>query len=191
MEQYLSTKTALNPVDQQTPPVYCTHNFFFASKERLDLGCLGQSNDRPCLDHHLRPLDALLLFPSKEVLLLSERETDGILRVMRDSREFCQGLEGLPKLLHASYLRSSREGAASQNPLLSAAATEARVRHSLTNSALASLWVFAGMTAIPEEDCKHVQALVKRRRMIVVRLLEMRGVEHMLPRSTLDRLLRE
>lgn len=191
MEQYLSTQTALNKVDQQTPLVYCTHNFLFASKERLDLGCFGQSNDRPCLDHHLRSVDALLVFPSKEVLLLSERETDGILRVMRDTREFCQGLESLPKLLHASYLRSSRIGAAPPNPLLSSAATEARVRQRVTNSALASLWVFAGMTAIPQEDCEAVQALTKGGRMSVVRLLEMRGVEHMLPRSTLDRLLRE
>lgn len=186
MAQYLSTNEALDLVEKDASPVYYTRNFF-ASNERLDSGFLGQPNNWLRLDDYLRPVDALLVFPSREVLLLSERETDGILRVMRDARH---PRLGYPKLLHVSYLRSSRDEAVSQNPLLSAAATEARVWQRVTNSALANLWVFAGTTAIPQEDHEAVQALVKGRRSKVLRLLEMRGVEQMMPRSILERLLR-
>lgn len=47
--------------------LYCTRNF-----------ALATASKQPPLNNYLRPVDALLLFPNGEVLLLSEREADQV-----------------------------------------------------------------------------------------------------------------
>jgi hypothetical protein len=71
------------------------------------------------LNELLRPVDALLLFPSREVLLLSEREADGVLGAAWAARRGGGGsrVSGKesgkgPILLHLAYARAALRGGA-------------------------------------------------------------------------------
>lgn len=60
----------------------------------------------------------------------------------------------------------------------------------LTYKMLASLWVVSGTAEIPPNGCKAVRDMVKGKQHTVEKLMDMRGLAHMLPRSALERLLR-
>lgn len=171
VERYLSIRQGMSSRDWESSPVFCTHNFFFAS------------DTRGCLDDYMRPVDALLVFPSGQVLLLSERETDGVLRAMLDAdgERHSQTI-----LFHVSYTTAGMRPF-EESPLKLPRGVQAG--NALTYRTLASMWIFSGTTSIPPPGRGWVKALVRNRKIAVQSLLSMRGLDHVLPRSDLERLL--
>ena len=98
-------------------PVYCTANYV-----RTVIGNLS-SLRRGFIEEYLRPVDMLLHF-KKVVLLISEREANGILSSMQTDVK--RQKKPWPRLVHLSYAkealemspsgRSSMEGPTSYHP---------------------------------------------------------------------------
>lgn len=171
--------------------VVCTANFLF-----------GAANRTTSLDDYLRPVDAALALSSGEMVLLSDREADGVLLALSrsSSRSFASLGNCLsstpPKLVHLSYTTSEQnEPRIKTNPLMRAAKchTQAqRLRRTQTkaaNTALPAVWVFSGWTTIPDHAKDAVKAFVKGERHAVEHMVAVRGHGHLLPRSDLERLL--
>ena len=181
--------------------VFCTANFLFAvANHETSLPSLGDYlRPVPALDDYLRPVDAALLFATGEIVLLSEREADGVL--LAQSRSSPQPSASLgkrppstaPKLIHLSYTASEQhEPRLETNPLMRAANRRAQGHRGPTeavDTALAIAWVFGGWTTVPEHAKSAVKALVKGGRHAVGHIVAVRGHGHMLPRSGLERLL--
>ncbi|CAN0482340.1 unnamed protein product, partial [Discosporangium mesarthrocarpum] len=126
---------------------------------------------------YLRLVDAVLLFPSGETLLVSEREADGVLRRLLKEDRFDGGrLSGLV-FLNLSY------AGCGNRPCWG------RLQAHLDKTGLASLRLFSGKMAVPEYLREEFRALVGGRRAPVESLLALRGLLHMLPRSDVERLL--
>ena len=161
--------------------VRCTHNFFFAAV-----------NLSKPLDDYLRPVDAALLFADGKMLLLSEREADGILLAQSVSssqpsvKVGNQRSSAAPKLIHLSYtLSEENEARIKTNPLMHAA--KHRTRTACTT--LAPVWVLSGWTTVPEHAKAAVKVFIKGGRRAVGHIVAARGHGHLLPRSDLERLL--
>eukprot|EP00903_Cladosiphon_okamuranus_P011180 g10551.t1 len=168
--------------------IFCTANFLF-----------GVANHTTSLDDYLRPVDAALVFENGGMVLLSERETDGILlalsRSASRSSTSCSS-SALPKLVHLSYTQSEQdEPRIKTNPLMRAATNQTHVHRpwrSHTNPAhlaLPVVWVFGGFTAVPEHAKEAVKAFVEGGRHAVEHMMAVRGHGNMLPRSDLERVL--
>eukprot|EP00752_Nemacystus_decipiens_P003638 g3353.t1 len=172
--------------------VYCTLNFMLAVEVK--------THDAP-LDDYLRPVDAALSFANGDVVLLSEREADGILLATSKSssqpvppvgtRPSCTG----SKLIHLSYTISELdEPRLEKNPLMRATKRQTEVPlvprpTEVANAALEMVWVFGGWTTVPKHAKDAVKTLVKGGRHAVTHIVAVRGHAHMLPRSDLERLL--
>ena len=91
--------------------------------------------------------------------------------------------------MHLSYTRPSSEDEfhIKLNPLMKTAALG--TRRLRDGEALASVWIFAGKTTIPEDARTAVQALIAGLANAVRYLVAARGRGRMLPRSDLERLL--
>ena len=140
-------------------------------------------------DDYLRPVDAVLAFEDGTLLLLSEREADRVLHTFAAAKRKGRIRSYSPTLMHLSYtgLSSEDEVRVGHNPLMQTAALGARrLRDSKT---LASVWIVAGKTTIPEDGREAVKALIKGSANAVRYLVAARGKGHMLPRSDLERLL--
>lgn len=145
------------------------------------------------LDDYLRPVDTALVFANGDMVLLSERETDGILLAL--SRSASQSFASLrsnilgnaqPKLVHLSYTTSAQNDPRIEaNPLM----REAKRYTKASDTALATVWVFSGWTTIPEHAKEAVKAFIKGGKHAVEHIVAARGHGHMLPRSDLERLL--
>lgn len=193
---YLAADAQISTVRSSAHKVFCTANFLFAvANHEVSL---------PSLDDYLRPVDAALLFTDGEMVLLSEREADGVL--LAQSRSSSQPLPSLgrqpssaaPKLIHLSYTASEQhETRLETNPLMRAAKRQTAddvqqpaVRPTEpADPALAMVWVFGGWTTVPEHAKGAVKALVQGGRHAVGHIVAVRGHTHMLPRSDLERLL--
>lgn len=143
------------------------------------------------------------MFPNGEMVLLSERETDGILLAL--SRSASQSSSSLgsylsgtqPQLVHLSYTASEQyEPRMKANPLMRAAKSQSHAQRSRLRShtkapdtALPVVWVFSGWATVPEHAKDAVKAFVKGGRRAVEHIVAARGHGHMLPRSDLERLL--
>lgn len=161
--------------------VFCTSNFLFAV-----------ANHSTSLDDYLRPVDAALEFTSGEMVLLSDREANGIL--LAQSRSSSKPLASLggqpssvaPKLIHLSYTTSEEnETRIETNPLMRAAKRQTNA----ADTTLATVWVFSGWTTIPEHAKADVRTFIKGGRSAVGHIVAARGHGHLLPRSDLERLL--
>ncbi|CAM9849170.1 unnamed protein product [Discosporangium mesarthrocarpum] len=133
---------------------------------------------------YLRLVDAVLLFPSGETLLVSEREADAILRLLLEEDRFDGNRLGGLAFLNLSYAGC---GDQSGRCRLEVGRTHPWAR--LDKTALASLRLFSGKMAVPEDLRGEFRALVGGRRAAVERLLALRGLLHMLLRSDVERLL--
>lgn len=203
---YLAADAQISTVRSSAHKVFCTANFLFAvANQEVSLPSLDDYlRPVPALDDYLRPVDAALLFTDGEMVLLSEREADGVL--LAQSRSSSQPLPSLgrqpssaaPKLIHLSYTASEQhETRLETNPLMRAAKRQTAddvqqpaVRPTEpADTALAMVWVFGGWTTVPEHAKGAVKALVQGGRHAVGLIVAVRGHAHMLPRSDLERLL--
>lgn len=159
--------------------VFCSLNFLFGT------GTLPATTR---LDEFLRPVDAALIFKNGKMLLISDREANGVLQAASTMGNRTGGVT--TRLVHLAYTASDLEDEhIPYNPLMRRAVRETRQGESTSLPSLASVWVFGGRTGIPEDGRDAVQVLVKGQRSAVVHLLAMRGKQHLLPRSDLERLL--
>lgn len=143
------------------------------------------------INDYLRPVDAALIFANGEMLLISEREADGVLQAMAESGSKSAYSAEFPMLVHVSYTTSERDGEQVElNPLLKTAVTAMqKLSPQVTYPTLARTWLFAGITTIPSDGQQEVKALVRGKSFAVRHLVAARGEERMLPRSDLERLL--
>lgn len=202
MEAQIST------LDMPAQNAFCTGNFLF-----------GVTGRTAALDDYLRPVDAALVFANGEMVLLSEREADGVLLalVCASSRSTDSPAPSTPpKLVHLSYTTSElNEPRVRANPLMRDAKLQGSPRGdqrapsaggvsqivpdrgsglgsapiAVHDTALASVWVFGGTTVIPAHARDAVKKFVRGQRLPVGHMLMVRGLEQALPRSDLDRLL--
>lgn len=143
------------------------------------------------LSHFMRPVDALVVFPNAEVLLLSEWEADHVLPLMWASKHV---LDHRPFLVNLAYLR---EAADEQRP-----SAEIRLRVPPRSTKLpsvvcqvaeltvAGLQLLAGETMFCTEKRRtSVKRLLEpsvAAKWAALRLVELRGKRHMLSRSDLE-----
>lgn len=161
--------------------VFCTRNFFLGVALHVRRGSL---------DDYLRPVDSALAFANGDLLLLSERETNGVLLALaRADKRVVSATHA--KLVHLSYAGSEPGDARLKtNPLMRNAVTYTRQsRGAQSCGALACIWVFGGITTIPNDGRAAVKNLVEGQRRAVRHIVDSRGHGHMLPRSDLERLL--
>lgn len=182
--------------------IWCTQNFLYATHA-----------GRP-LNNHMRPLDAMLRLPDKQLVLLSEHETDGILQALYDADvRQASGLSPVsraedwaprPYLVHLSYLGQAWEKGLSSVPLAraadshnaawrtrastsSGAAAQTLAREALLAHQVVSLKLFNGETRYrTAEQKKRLREFVEAGREMVVELVAMRGKLPHLSRSCLD-----
>lgn len=184
-----------------SPQVWVTHNFLHAA-------CWSHTaND------YLRHVDPVLMLPSGEAVLLSEREADGVLRAMWHApQRACYGSAGVrkgrqtrhqPTLLSLCYAHQAL-ATASRGRVLLAQAAQAEgaagyddLARAATLAALVSTRVFNGDTAYSGAEGmapqvragvdRALRALVRGRRAGVEALVGARGKHTHLPRSDLER----
>lgn len=179
--------------------VYCTSNF---------LNTVTQPPGAACLNEYLRPLDAFLLFPQGDVVLLSERDAEGLLEVLwsqyYSSRPQHQQLPedgNAPLLVHLCYATNTdRQGKLkvprSSAPLLSsllllgsgqsAGASPSQLPWSAAQEV--SMRLFNGETTFHSEAQRdHLRTLVYRKREVAEALVGMRGKHWAFLRSDLER----
>lgn len=158
---------------QAVSRVFCTKNFLFATSLRSRV------------DDYLRPVDALLVFPNGNALLLSEREADGVLRVLANDND---SIVARPTLVHLSYAGSVADHEPERfgrNPLM----RDGAISSTVEESSLGAIWIFGGKTSIPAYSRESVKRLVNGAALAVRHLVAMQGQAHRLPRSDLERLL--
>ena len=181
----LAAGAQIAAVHSTAQEVFYTRNFLYAvadSSRRL----LASQND------YLRSVDTALVFANGQMVLLSERETDGILLALsRRSPCYFVGRRRLytstaPKLVHVSYTTSEEnETRLETNPLM----RDAKLKTKVSDTTLAPVWVFSGWTTVPEHAKAAVKAFIKGGRRAVGHIMAARGHAHLLPRSDLERLL--
>lgn len=170
--------------------VWLTHNFLHAAA--LPLGSAG--ND------YLRHVDAVLLLPSGEIVLLSEREADGVVRAMRQAHAHANPLgpadrwlhHQQPALMHLPYMHHALATGTGRVMLAQAAHPVAApscavLSDASTVAALVSARVFNGDTVyggLPSDD---LEALVRGHKAEVEVLVGARGKSTHLPRSDVER----
>lgn len=176
----LTGEAQIAPTSISAPMVFCTRNFLVGTMQ----------SEMSSLDDYLRPVDAALAFTDGRMLLLSEREANGVLLALARSRETGGSTTGgstQPKLIHLSYAGSEPGGERiSTNPLMREATRE---HGTLRRAALARIWVFGGITTIPADGRDAVKTFIKGKWSAVKHIVAARGHGHMLPRSDLERLL--
>lgn len=177
----LTNEAQISPIGSSaraTPTVFCTENFLVGTSQP----------SKSSLDDYLRPVDAALAFADGSLLLLSEREANGVMLALGRDRTLPGNTRGSqPKLIHLSYAGSEPgEERISTNPLMREATQE---RGALRCAALARIWVFGGITTIPKDGRDAVKTLIKGKLAAVKHIVAARGHGHMLPRSDLERLL--
>ncbi|CAM9708595.1 unnamed protein product, partial [Scytosiphon promiscuus] len=179
--EHLAADAFIARVRSAANTVFCTPNFFLA---------ISSHSRRGSLDDYLRPVDSALAFRNGDLLLLSEREANGVLLAL--ARGGCSVPNAAQaKLIHLSYAGSERgDPRMKTNPLMRDAVTHTRQgRAAQSCGALACIWVFGGTTTIPSDGRAAVMDLVKGQRVAVRHIVASRGHGHMLPRSDLERLL--
>lgn len=177
----LTKEAHISSLGSSAPNVFCTPNFL-----------VGIAESTASLDDYLRPVDAALAFANGDMLLLSEREANGVLLAVARSRDRGQTATlKQPNLIHLSYAGSEQGGQRmSTNPLMREAVSHARRgRGTQRCAALARIWVFGGTTTIPDDGRDAVKVLVKGKRSAVKHIVAARGYAHMLHRSVLDILM--
>ena len=179
MRSRLSKESQIPSLNSSSLTVFCTGNFW-----RVMARMEGQN-----LDDYLRPVDAILVFENESLLLLSEREADRVLRAFATAKKEGRIMPDSPKLMHFTYtgLSSEDEVRVDHNPLMKAAVLG--TKRLGDSKSLASVWIFAGRTTIPERGRGAVEALIKGAGNAVRHLVASRGKKNMLPRSDLERLL--
>ncbi|CAM9957051.1 unnamed protein product, partial [Ectocarpus sp. 4 AP-2014] len=107
----MTMEAQVSPLDLPAKNVFCTGNFLF-----------GVTGRTAALDDYLRPVDAALVFANGEMVLLSEREADGVLLTLScaSSRSTDSPAPSTPpKLVHLSYTTSElNEPRVRANPLM-------------------------------------------------------------------------
>ena len=143
------------------------------------------------LSEFMRPPDALVVFPSTEVLLLSEWEADQVLPLLWK----CGGIPAFlrahqPFVANLAYLREAADlkWPSSQVWLqVPAASTVSPMLHDLT---VAGLQLLAGETMFATETRKQsvrkLTAQTAASRKAALRLVALRGRQHMISRSDLE-----
>ena len=141
-----------------------------------------------CADEYLRPVDALLLFPGGEMLLLSEREADSLQELMWQS-----GAAARPVLLRACYARLACY--AHSRPML---ALPGSVRSpfllSVSVPEVVAYQLFNGETVFGDRGSaqyRELHRLMERRKEAAQALVGLRGKQALLPCSDLERACEE
>lgn len=183
MVRHLSPEARVPSMLKPGSTVYCTPNFLFGTEI--------QDYANEWINDYLRPVDAALIFANGDMLLLSEREADGVLEAFSASESNSPYNAKFPTLVHISYTTSEPDGKQIElNPLLKTAVTAMqKMSARATYSALARIWVYSGITNIPSDGQQEVKALTRGESFAVRHLIAARGKERMLPRSDLERLL--
>lgn len=174
----LADQAQISPVASSAPAVFCTENFLVGTMQPT----------ASSLDDYLLPVDAALSFTDGGVLLLSQREANGMLLAFARSHERLDTTERSiqPKLIHLSYTCSEQGGERiSRNPFMCEAT---RACGKLKCEALAKIWVFGGITTIPDDGRDAVKSFIKGKWSAVKHIVAARGHAHLLPRSDLERL---
>jgi hypothetical protein len=171
--------------------VFCTSNCLHTTRCGAVAGATSQ------LNNYLRPLDTVLLLPSGEAVLLSEREVDGLLELVwgasgggNDSWSFGSSAATSqgpgPLLLSLPYARLPR--AAGAWPPLTVALRPQQAGPSLADAELVSMQLFNGGASYPGEgQLQQLAELVRGRREAAEALVAMRGLLPLFPRSDLEK----
>lgn len=178
----LAEEAQISSVGSSVKKLFCTRNFLFGT---------ANVSRMSSIDDYLRPVDAALVFGNGDMMLLSERETNGVLLALARSRGQGDTARPTAKLVHLSYAGVEEgEPRIGKNPLMRDAVLHTRKgNEGLSCAALARVWVFGGITTIPVEGREAVEGLVKGKRLAVRHIVAARDHMHMLPRSDLERLL--
>lgn len=178
----LAKEAQISSVGSSAKTVFCTRNFLFGTANFATMSSI---------DDYLRPVDSALVFTNGDMMVLSERETNGVLLALAKSRGQGDTARPTAKLVHLSYAGVEEgESRINTNPLMRDAVLHTRKGHeALSCAALARIWVFGGTTTIPVEGREAVRGLVKGKRLAVRHIVAARDHMHMLPRSDLERLL--
>ncbi len=180
--------------------VFCTANCLYTTQPAMDAAAAGAASRAGGLNDYLRPLDAALLLPSGEAVLLSEREADGLMEVLWGvGSGVCNRgsggavllslpLTGLPVVLGGG-------GSGGRPPLAVALAADAARQPGGQPPAwgpaareLVSMRLFGGAASYEGGgQAAELAALVKGRRQAAEALVGARGLLPLFPRSDLER----
>ena len=153
--------------------VYGTLNFFF-TVENLVMDHSTSAND------YLRLVDFFLVFQNGDVLLISEKEADGILKLTwtNNCRTFV-----MMSLTYARKRQNATSNVTFQAPLNPTGCFQ------VSDEALAALALFQGVVMFPKEEEKRaVREILSGdfAKQIAVLFCEMRGLDSSYPRSDLQ-----
>jgi hypothetical protein len=174
--------------------VYATHNYLCTTAQ----AAADKATQRGLLNAYLRPADNLLLLPTGEVLLLSEREVEGLLELGSSCRGTAAASSSArpPLLLNLCYALEARR---SGGPLRLAVPLGRRGSSSSSSSSgaapapqlapgeLLSLHLFNGGTSYSERDRQVLAGAVSGCREAAEALVALRGLLPLFPRSDLER----
>ncbi|CAM9657855.1 unnamed protein product, partial [Hapterophycus canaliculatus] len=177
--EQLGVEASIDSTKTSAQAVFCTHNFF---------NTIENNERRGSQDECLRPVDWALAFANGDVLLLSEREANGVLLARGESNDRMAPEMSTPSaLIHLSYAGSAQRGPAlNTNTLMRDIIQD---RGAQICAALSGIWVFGGITNIPKDGREAVKSLIKGGRAAIQYIVACRDHGHMLPRSDLERLL--
>ena len=164
--------------------VFCTANCIYTTQ--LAMAAAQQGGAPGLLNEYLRPLDAALLLPSGEVVLLSERELDGLLEVLWAGGGGAGG--SVVALLSLRY--ANRAFPQRARPKLAASLKPAGrdLLSRLAASELVSVQLFNGAATYEgQEQQGELVRMVRGRMEAAEALVAMRGALPLFPRSDLQK----
>jgi hypothetical protein len=192
--------------------VYVTQGFVYAV-EQLSAG--GAASGSTCWNEYLRLVSDVLVLPSREVVLVSEREAEGLLELWLEQKGFTtvSGSSGLSSrvsaragtatsssahLVSLSYALAAAGGGPLATALLPAAAAAAgRTGHAVVGKQgqelvnvpeLVSMQLFnGGCSFASTEQRQWLRSRMRGRREAAEGLVSMRGTLPLFPRSHLEK----
>ncbi|MEW5310745.1 MAG: hypothetical protein WDW38_002512 [Sanguina aurantia] len=186
-----------------SPSVFCTANFALAIPFTAQPSALSKSQPG-ALNEYLRPVNFSLTYPDGKVLLVSEREADGLLELIRQSSGSSSshhpvlpmsGCTAGPVLQNLCYASAGLD--ASSVPQLAVTLTAGepntlqQLRYGWQASNLAvqdvvSLQLLNGQACYGDQQLRHLRSMVSGRREAAQALVSMRGKQLLFPRSSLE-----
>ena len=180
--------------------VYASKGFLHAVEQPQSAG--GATAARSNLSEYLRPVVDVLVLPNKEVVLLSEREAEGLLEQWLAQRGISSssrvggttgsGAEG-PYLISLAYAQSAGGRGPLATALVPAAATayqgmQQQQQELVEVPELVSMQLFnGGASFATTEQRQWLKGMMRGRRNAAEALVSMRGMLPMFPRSDLEK----
>ena len=138
----------------------------------------------------MRPVDAIVVFPGGEVLLLSEWEADNVLQLLWDSAS----IGNRPFMVNLAYLRDAADKQLPPAQIClrvpSAPKAQTKAQAKVDDITVAGLQLLAGETMFATEarkqSVKTLAATTVGAKQAALLLVELRGLQHMISRSDLE-----